>query len=147
MCIATARLVVGALLSWGIFPNSVTACAAPIISRTVRHLNEAPYVDRRDQRRAQAEAATTLAVCHAAEDSAMPIALNDDELSAVMDGARPLAPQDRDAFLRAIAHQLSTCADVGPGTVHRLVRETQRLYFDPPKFADSMSAPRSRRLG
>ena len=77
----------------------------------------------------------------------MPIALSDDELQIVMDGARPLAPHDRDAFLRAIAHQLSRQPELGPGTVHRLVRETQRLYFEPPRFADSMNKSRPRRAG
>jgi hypothetical protein len=76
----------------------------------------------------------------------MPISLSDDELAAVMDGARPLAPEHRDAFLRDIAAELAKHPDeLGPGIVHRLVRETQRRYFDPPTFADTLSGPRSRR--
>ena len=63
----------------------------------------------------------------------MPVSLTDDELQIIMDGARPLAREDRDAFLHAIAHRLSTCADVGPGSVHRLVREMQKLYFSAPR--------------
>jgi hypothetical protein len=51
-----------------------------------------------------------------------------------MDCAAPLAPKDRDKFLRDIAQQLSTRAELGPGAVHRLVRETKRRYFDPPSF-------------
>jgi hypothetical protein len=41
--------------------------------------------------------------CHAFEDSAMSISLSDDELRIVMDCAQPLAPQDRNAFLRDVA--------------------------------------------
>jgi hypothetical protein len=33
-------------------------------------------------------------------------------------------------------------SELGPGAVHRLVRDTQRRYFDPPRFADALSAPR-----
>jgi len=61
----------------------------------------------------------------------VPISLSDDELASVMDGARPLAPHDRDDFLRAIAHQSARQPELGRGVVHRLVREPQRLYFDP----------------
>jgi hypothetical protein len=86
--------------------------------------------------------------CHHAEDSAMPVSLSDDELRIVMDCAQPLAPKDRDKFLRDIAHQLSTYPEeLGPGAVHRLVREIQQRYFDPPRFATTLSAPRPRRTG
>jgi hypothetical protein len=63
-----------------------------------------------------------------------PIRLTDDELTAVMSAARPLAVERRDAFLQAVAHQLSGHNVIGPGVVHRVVAETQRQFFDPPEF-------------
>jgi hypothetical protein len=72
----------------------------------------------------------------------MPVSLSDDELRIVMDCAQPLAPKDRDKFLRDVAHQLSTHAELGLGAVHRMVRETQRRYFDPPNLVGGSGSPR-----
>jgi hypothetical protein len=72
----------------------------------------------------------------------MPLSLSDDELEIVMTCAAPLAPEDRDKFLRDIAHQLSSQPELGPGAVHRLVRETQRRYFDPPHINGGNGVPR-----
>ena len=47
----------------------------------------------------------------------MLIRLSDAELDAVFLAARPLAVRDRDAFLQHVADQLSTCTEIGPGTV------------------------------
>ena len=76
----------------------------------------------------------------------MPMSHSDDELSIVMDCARPLPPQDRDSFLREVAAELAKHPDeLGPGLVHRITRELQARYFDAPRFADGLSAPRPRR--
>jgi len=64
-----------------------------------------------------------------------PIRLSDDELDAVFRAARPLRPHDRDAFLQHVADQLSTCAEVGPGSVHRACAKAQRLFFSPPDLS------------
>jgi hypothetical protein len=64
----------------------------------------------------------------------MPVSLSDDELAIVMDCARPLDPKARDAFLRDIAAELAKHAERGLGLVHRLVRDLQRRYFDPPNL-------------
>jgi len=61
-----------------------------------------------------------------------PLRLSDSELNAVMTAARPLEPHVRDAFLQHVAEALSTCAEVGPGTVNRVCREAQKKFFDPP---------------
>jgi hypothetical protein len=54
----------------------------------------------------------------------------------VLNATKPLAVHDRDAFLRAVAHALEQAGgDIGPGTVHRAIRETQRRYFLPPRVA------------
>jgi hypothetical protein len=61
-----------------------------------------------------------------------PVRLSDDELSAVMAAARPLAVEMRDPFLQAVAHALSARDVIGPGTVHQVCRDLQRQFFDPP---------------
>jgi hypothetical protein len=62
------------------------------------------------------------------------LAFDDDELSVVMTFAQPLAPRDRDAFLRAVCFELSKHGERGPGLIHRVVCETQRQFFDAPIF-------------
>jgi hypothetical protein len=64
----------------------------------------------------------------------MVLRLNDLELDAVFDAARPLDPALRDPFLRAVANALQQdCAgEIGPGTVARVCREMQRQFYDPP---------------
>jgi hypothetical protein len=59
-------------------------------------------------------------------------ALTDDELAIVMNCARPLAPQDRAQFLRAVAVELAKYPELGPGIVGRVVAKTQKQFFDPP---------------
>jgi len=61
----------------------------------------------------------------------MPIAFTDDELAAVMAAAAPLAPNDRSAFLRDVAHALQGRCDI-----HHIVNEIQRRYWHPPRAAD-----------
>ena len=70
----------------------------------------------------------------------MPLRLSDEELSAVMSAARPIAVERRDAFLQDVAHALASCAEVGPGVVHRVCASVQRGYFDPPEFQHSAGA-------
>jgi hypothetical protein len=65
-----------------------------------------------------------------------PIRLSDDELDAVFRAARPLRHADRDDFLKAVAEQLSTCPEIGPGTVAKACRQAQKLFFDPPQLGD-----------
>jgi len=67
---------------------------------------------------------------------AMPISLTDDEMTLITDAARPLAVKDRDPFLGALANELAKYPAVGPGLIHRLIRETQGKFFDPPNLND-----------
>ena len=71
-----------------------------------------------------------------------PIRLSDDELAAVMNAARPLAPRDRDRFLQAVAQAISELPEIGPGSVHRAIHATFRQYFDAPDMRTD--EPRSR---
>jgi hypothetical protein len=71
-------------------------------------------------------------------DMPRPIALTDEQLSAVMAAAQPLAPADRSAFLEDVAAALTALPIVGDGAVNRVVREVQSRYFrpelDPPRY-------------
>ena len=58
------------------------------------------------------------------------VKLTDDELDAVMSAARPLPIDMRDAFLHAVAHELGGYQEVGPGIVHQVCREQQRIFMN-----------------
>jgi hypothetical protein len=62
----------------------------------------------------------------------MLLCLFDDELDAIMNACRPLAVDQRDAFLQELADALSVCGEIGPGTMHRAIVEAQRRHWDPP---------------
>jgi hypothetical protein len=59
-----------------------------------------------------------------------PIRLSDSELDAVMSAARPLAVEMRDSFLHAVAHDLAGFKEIGPGVVHQVCREQQRVFMN-----------------
>jgi hypothetical protein len=61
-----------------------------------------------------------------------PIRLSDSELDAVMRAARPLDVRVRDQFLQEVASELQRCGEIGPGALFKILRETQRRFFDPP---------------
>jgi hypothetical protein len=70
----------------------------------------------------------------------MPLALTDDELSAVQRAAAPIHPGQRDAFLKALAEELELHPIVGPGLVHRLAAELQRRFVIAPERGTSVTA-------
>jgi hypothetical protein len=73
-----------------------------------------------------------------------PVSLSDEQLTAVMSAAEPLAPIDRAQFLRALADALrSEPGEIGDGTVAKAIRSLQRQYFRPPT---STSGPQSHRV-
>src|SRR6516164_4897524 len=62
-----------------------------------------------------------------------PLALTDDQLTAILHGAQPLRPHDRDDYLRAVADALANGGGlVGDGDVNRAIRAAQKKFFDPP---------------
>jgi hypothetical protein len=73
-----------------------------------------------------------------------PLRLTDAQLSAIWSAAAPLAPQDRDPFVRAVGQVLQERREVGDGDVHRAIRELQRRHFDPPDLTDGRAQPHSR---
>jgi hypothetical protein len=60
------------------------------------------------------------------------VKLTDDELDAAMRAARPLDPDLRDPFLRAVTSALQGKGVIGPGVVARTCAELQRQFFQPP---------------
>jgi hypothetical protein len=62
----------------------------------------------------------------------MPIALTDSEMDIVMRAAQPLAVNDRDPFLQAVAERLSSLLHLGDGLVFQICREVQREHWEPP---------------
>jgi hypothetical protein len=63
-----------------------------------------------------------------------PLALYDAEITTIMAACRPLAVEQRNAFLLAVAQTLSGLNDHGDGAVYRVCRELQRHFFDPPEL-------------
>jgi hypothetical protein len=70
-----------------------------------------------------------------------PLSLSDDEFAAVQAAAAPIHPQQRDAFLKALAAELERHPVVGPGLVHRLAADVQRRYVIAPERGTA-AAPR-----
>jgi hypothetical protein len=64
-----------------------------------------------------------------------PIALSDDQMSALLAASYPLPPASRPAFLEHCARELSALPVVGDGALHRVVMQVQKVYFDPPDFS------------
>jgi hypothetical protein len=69
----------------------------------------------------------------AAKHPPMPLALTDDQLSAVWTACQPLAPDQRVGFLEALAAELRGLDDIGDGQLFRAIRAVQRKHFDPPQ--------------
>src|SRR5262249_54333416 len=76
--------------------------------------------------------------CHAVSSigrgspDAEAVSLTDSELDLVMNAARPLAPPDRDRFLRHIAQVLAAMPVRGDGSVYRAITTVWQHHFDPP---------------
>src|SRR6266511_1923563 len=69
-----------------------------------------------------------------------PLRLTDAQLTAIWAAAAPLAPQDRDPFVRAVGQALQECRDPGDGDVARVIRQLQRRHFDPPDLTDGRAS-------
>ena len=63
-------------------------------------------------------------------------------LAIVFAAARPLAVQDRDPFLRAVAERLSSLPHLGDGLVFQICREVQREHWNPPTGLELTPLPR-----
>jgi hypothetical protein len=67
-----------------------------------------------------------------------PLALTDDELTAILNACRPLQPRDRDQFLKDIATELARAPVLGDGVVFRTIREVQRRHYDAPDLRSAV---------
>jgi hypothetical protein len=74
-----------------------------------------------------------------------PLRLSDSELDAVFAAARPLDPDLRDPFLRAVANALQGRTIIGPGVVARTCAELQRQFFHPFDLSRSNGTSKYRR--
>jgi hypothetical protein len=74
-----------------------------------------------------------------------PIALSDDQMSALLAAAHPLPPDSRSAFLAACACELAKLPAIGDGALHRVIMQVQRQYFDPPDLSHEHAPRWSRR--
>jgi hypothetical protein len=61
-----------------------------------------------------------------------PIAISDQQLSAIMRAAEPLSPADRGQFLSALADALRDEDELGDGVLGRTIRRVIRPFFKPP---------------
>jgi hypothetical protein len=60
------------------------------------------------------------------------VALSDEQITTVMQLARPLSPDQRSMFLEMVAAKLNGRREIGDGVVSRICRTLVREYFDPP---------------
>jgi hypothetical protein len=54
--------------------------------------------------------------------------LPDHDFDRLMQAAKPIAPPERDVFLKDIAAELGRYEVVGPGLQHRIISEVQSRY-------------------
>jgi hypothetical protein len=73
----------------------------------------------------------------------MPLSLSDAEFAAVQAAAAPIHPQQRDAFLKALAEELVKHPTIGPGVVFRVAAELQRRYVVA-AHSETAASPRNR---
>ena len=66
-----------------------------------------------------------------------PLALSDEQITTVMQLARPLPPEQRVQFLEMVAARLNGKRDVGDGAIYQLCRELQRELFSPPDLGNN----------
>jgi hypothetical protein len=64
-----------------------------------------------------------------------PLALTDDQLTAIYQAAGPIPPDLRGAFLESVASKLAGEAVVGDGSVARACREAQREFWKAPDLS------------
>jgi len=72
------------------------------------------------------------------------LALTDRQLDLIHRLAAPLAPEQRAAFLEAVATALRWEPALGDGTVYRVALEQQRRFWTPPLERQHVSSKWSR---
>jgi hypothetical protein len=64
--------------------------------------------------------------------SPQPIALSDEQITAIFAASHPLPPDRRSDFLADVARELAAFPMIGDGAVHRVIVAVQKRYLDPP---------------
>lgn len=75
-----------------------------------------------------------------------PLQLNDNEMSLLLSLSAPIDQQRRPQFLQEVAAELEAsgpAGEIGEGSVHRLARQIQRRFFDPPQLPNASKAARA----
>jgi hypothetical protein len=75
-----------------------------------------------------------------------PLQLNDEEMTVLLDLSAPIDHRLRPDFLREVAAELEAqrqAGEIGEGSVHRVARQIQRRYFDPPQGLEGRPAHRA----
>jgi hypothetical protein len=70
----------------------------------------------------------------------MPLELSDNEMSLLLSLSAPIDQQRRPQFFQEVAQELEAkrqAGEVGEGLVHRLARQIQRKYWDPPQLPNA----------
>jgi len=70
-----------------------------------------------------------------------PLALSDDQMTAILRAAEPLDPDRRSDFLRDVAAALQG-RELGDGLVGRICSEMQRRYLVPPDLFNGAGEPK-----
>src|SRR5262249_37502664 len=73
-----------------------------------------------------------------------PLAITDNQLTFIMQICEPLAPNDRSAFLLALAEALQHQREIGDGVLHRKARELFARFFRPPVLSTPQPARHER---
>jgi hypothetical protein len=69
-----------------------------------------------------------------------PLELNDREMSMLLTLSAPIDQRLRPQFLQEVATELEAkrqAGEIGEGSVHRLARQIQRKYWDPPQLPNA----------
>jgi hypothetical protein len=67
----------------------------------------------------------------------MPLELSDNEMALLTELAAPIDRRLRPDFLRAVAVELEARPSaIGEGAIHRIARQVQRQFWQPPQFGE-----------
>ena len=68
----------------------------------------------------------------------MPLQFSDEEMTLLLELSQPIEHHLRPQFLATVAAEIETRGQAdGPGLVHRVARQVQRKFWDPPQFRES----------
>jgi hypothetical protein len=75
-----------------------------------------------------------------------PLTLTDSEMTLLLELSAPIEPSLRADFLRTVASELEASRRVGAigeGAIHRIARQIQRRFWEPPRFREGEPARRA----